>query len=203
LLPSPYDRPAATHTPPTSKNKFISINTWNEALQVYLSVYINRAQSLRQAKQVIKDNLTYANHINMMAKQKLPWYNYDRQFRFDRIIQPYTRSQYKINPRKHKYHPVTPMNRDRLKTPSRAHSYLTTKITYLVQVFTNGLHLGHQGQVTMTDPPNDPYLHQHPTIARLKILKEPSFHPLTYARSQHPAPTASFTTSVGLMTIHT
>ena len=71
---------------PTSQ-KYLWIDQWNEAFLIYMSVYVEKAESAQEAKLLTKELLTYYRDINTLAKQNLGWANYDRQFRKDRAVQ--------------------------------------------------------------------------------------------------------------------
>ena len=67
--------------------RFVSIEQWNQAFVVYMSVYMETAKSAQEAIALSKQMLTYYRDINTLAKQNLQWYSYDRQFRLDRSVQ--------------------------------------------------------------------------------------------------------------------
>jgi hypothetical protein len=66
------------------KRKYMSIENWNQAFGVYMSVYIETASSLAEAILLMKQMLTYQRNINLFARRRESWYLYDKYFRKDR-----------------------------------------------------------------------------------------------------------------------
>ena len=64
-------------------SKFISLGQWNQAFGVYKSVLIENAETLMEAKTLVKQLETYHRDINTMANQGSQWRDYDRVFRSD------------------------------------------------------------------------------------------------------------------------
>ena len=68
--------------------RFITLDQWNQAFASYISVYITKATTLKQSRNLTIEMLTYQRDVNSLAKQELPWYKYDIQFRRDRSVNP-------------------------------------------------------------------------------------------------------------------
>ena len=92
LLPRNYTRESDTVyritkrgiSPATQRfNKFITIQQWNQAFGVYKSVLVESAETLAEAKTLVKQLETYHRDINTMAEQGSHWRDYDRVFRSD------------------------------------------------------------------------------------------------------------------------
>ena len=68
--------------------KFITIDQWNEAFEIYMSAYHSTATTRDQGHSLMLEMLTYKRDVNKLAKQNLAWYDYDRMFRKDRSVNP-------------------------------------------------------------------------------------------------------------------
>ena len=64
-------------------SRFLSLEQWNQAFGVYKSVMIENAETLIEAKTLVKQLETYHRDINTMANQGSQWRDYDRVFRSD------------------------------------------------------------------------------------------------------------------------
>jgi hypothetical protein len=71
-----------------SKHKFISLDQWNMAFASYMAVYHTKASTHKLCSNLLLEMLTYQRDINTLAKQQLPWFRYDIQFRKDRSVNP-------------------------------------------------------------------------------------------------------------------
>ena len=70
--------------------KFVTIEQWNEAFEIYMSAYHATASTRERGHTLLLEMLTYKRDINNLAKQNLAWYDYDRMFRKDRSVNPST-----------------------------------------------------------------------------------------------------------------
>ena len=68
--------------------KYITLDQWNSAFLIYMSIYADKATTLSQSKLINRQLLTYYRDVNTMAKENYQWRTYDRQYRKDRAAQP-------------------------------------------------------------------------------------------------------------------
>jgi hypothetical protein len=66
-----------------STNTFVTLEQWNEAFAVYMSVRVETSKSKQEAVTMMKEMITYQRDINSLSKQNLQWHVYDRMFRRD------------------------------------------------------------------------------------------------------------------------
>jgi hypothetical protein len=71
-----------------SRIKYITLPQWNEAFSSYMSIYHSKASTVVESHNLLKEMLSYQRDINSLARQDLPWWKYDVQFRRDRSVDP-------------------------------------------------------------------------------------------------------------------
>ena len=70
------------------------------------------------------------------------------------------------------FHPITPVDPDRLKFHLEKIGYDKVKTAFLVDGFRFGFRLNHSGPLSSSIPPNDPSIDLHADVVREKIAKE-------------------------------
>ena len=70
-----------------TKDVKISLDQWNQAFVHYMAIYSTTVAPNLQ-RNLFLEMLTYQRDVNTLARQDLPWWRYDSQFRRDRSVDP-------------------------------------------------------------------------------------------------------------------
>lgn len=65
----------------------LSLDSWREAFNIYMAVYLERAQTRRKMLKLCRAMLTYVRLISDLSKRQYDWAGYDRHFRRYRVAE--------------------------------------------------------------------------------------------------------------------
>ena len=67
----------------------LSISKWNEAFEIYMAIYLEKAHSSSDMLKLARSLLTYKKEVNNLCKLGYDWLAYDHHFRSDRAAKPF------------------------------------------------------------------------------------------------------------------
>ena len=70
------------------QKKFISFQQWSRAFDIYMAIYIDKADTASEMSLLVKDLLTYRREVESLYAAGRDWFQFDNHFRTDREVNP-------------------------------------------------------------------------------------------------------------------